>query len=102
MLLLCVCKYIFSFELHWQFLSKIYWRLLTDEEILGVLQDLQGDDSEENETKSDIENYESCVSLRRQERSIWTVWSFCQSYSSTGGQWQQQSSWNISQDRFSC
>ena len=40
--------------------------------------------------------------LGYQESNIWTVWSLCQSLSSTGSQWQQKSSWNISQKRFSC
>ena len=36
-------------------------------QILGVLRDLYGDESGDNETKRDNDNYEDCVSLIRQK-----------------------------------
>ena len=59
------------------FSVKIYWRSLTDEQILAALRDLKGDYSRDNLTKSDNDNYENCVSLVRQESNVWNVWSFC-------------------------
>ena len=84
------------------FSVKFNWRSLTDEQILEVLRVLFGDDSGNIETKSDNDNHEDCVSFWRQEISKWTVRSLCQSWSSTGRQWPQQSYWNFSKECFSC
>ena len=84
------------------FSIRFHWRSLTDEQLLALLRDLSGDDSIDNETRSDIDIYKDYQSFWHQESSIWTVWSFCQSWSSTGIQCQQQSSRKCSQKRFYC
>ena len=75
MFLLCLCsRQVVSTLLGFisidNFSVKLYWRTLTDEQILAMLRDLLGDDSRDNETKRDNDNYEDFVSLGRQESSI--------------------------------
>ena len=57
-----------------------------------MLRDLW-DELGNNVTKNDNDNYENFVIFGRQEIKIWTIWSFCQSWSITGRHWQHQSSW---------
>ena len=52
-----------------------------------MFRDLKGDDSEDNGAKSDNDTCEDCVSLGHQESNIGTVWSLCQTCTSTGRQW---------------
>ena len=49
---------------------KVYWWSLTDEHILAIFRDSKCEFSGNNETKSDNDNREDCVSLGRQESSI--------------------------------
>ena len=52
------------------FSGKFYWHSLTDDQMAVVLRDLGGEDSGDNETRSDNDNNEDCVSLGRRESSI--------------------------------